>query len=90
MGISPGPVISVTQKLALQAPVVIGSAMGLVGLVSVYCDWVKEKLLSLRQHVTLSEQTCPGDTLACCWDVKQPTNQPTDVSLGHTSMLLGR
>ena len=22
----------------------------------------------------LSEQICPRDTLACCWDVKQPTN----------------
>ena len=36
------------------------------------------------QHVNLSEQICPWHTLACCWDVKQPThvagtlsNQPT-------------
>ena len=34
------------QKLALQwlpcqAPSVIGSALGLVGAVSVYCDWVR-------------------------------------------------
>ena len=41
-----GRVIPVTQKLALQwlpcqAPGVIGSALGLVGLVSVYCDWVR-------------------------------------------------
>ena len=29
------------------------------------------------QHVKLSEQIRPWDTLACCWDVKQPTtNQP--------------
>ena len=27
------------------------------------------------QHVKLSEQTRPWDTLACCWDVKQPTNK---------------
>ena len=26
------------------------------------------------QHVQLSDQIRPGDTLACCWDVKQPTN----------------
>ena len=26
------------------------------------------------QHVKLSEQARPRDTLACCWDVKQPTN----------------
>ena len=40
-----GRVIPVTQKLALQwlpcqAPGVIGSALALVGPVSVYCDWV--------------------------------------------------
>ena len=26
------------------------------------------------QHVKLSVQIRPWDTLACCWDVKQPTN----------------
>ena len=26
------------------------------------------------QHVNLSEHMHPWDTLACCWDVKQPTN----------------
>ena len=41
-----GRVIPVTQKLALQwlpcqAPSIIGSALGLVGPVSVYCDWVR-------------------------------------------------
>ena len=41
-----GRVIPVTQKLALQwlpcqAPGVIESALGLVGPVSVYCDWVR-------------------------------------------------
>ena len=41
-----GRVIPVTSKLALQclpcqAPGVIGSALGLVGPVSVYCDWVR-------------------------------------------------
>ena len=41
-----GQVIPVTSKLALQwlpckAPGVIWSALGLVGLVSVYCDWVR-------------------------------------------------
>ena len=45
-GIFPGRVIPVTSKLALQwlpcqAPGVIGSVLGLVGLVSVYCDWVR-------------------------------------------------
>ena len=27
------------------------------------------------QHVKLSEQIRPWDTLACCWDVKQPRNK---------------
>ena len=41
-----GRVIPVTQKLALQwlpcqEPGVIGSVLGLVGPVSVYCDWVR-------------------------------------------------
>ena len=27
------------------------------------------------QHVNLLEQIHPWDTLACCWDVKQPTNK---------------
>ena len=41
-----GRVIPVTEKLALQwlpcqAPGIIGSALGLVGPVSAYCDWVR-------------------------------------------------
>ena len=44
-----GRVIPVTSKLALQwlpcqAPGVKGSALGLVGPVSVYCDWVRWKV----------------------------------------------
>ena len=76
-----------TSKLALQwlpcqAPGVIGSALGLVGPVSVYCDWVRWKVwsaasISVWQHVKLSVQIRPWDTLACCWDVKQPTNKQT-------------
>ena len=60
--------------------------LGLVGLVSVYCDWVRWKVgsatsISVWQHVNLSEQICPRDTLACCWDIKQPTNQETPASV---------
>ena len=48
-GIFPGRVIPVTQKLALQwlpcqTPGIIGSALGLVDPVSVYCDWVRWKV----------------------------------------------
>ena len=80
-----GRVILVTETITLQwlpcqAPGVIGSALGLVGPVSVYCDWVRWKVwsatsISVWQHVKLSEQIRPWDALACCWDVKQPTNK---------------
>ena len=91
-GICRGRVIPVTQKLALQwlpcqAPGVIGSTLGLVGPVSIYCDWVRWKVwsatsISVWQHVLLSEQIRPWDTLACCWDVKQATNKQTFLSIG--------
>ena len=47
-----------------------------------YCDWVRWKVWSATsisewQHVKLSEQIRP---LACCWDVQQPTSQPTSQS----------
>ena len=52
------------QWLPCQAPGVIGSALGLVGPVSVYCDWVRENVgsatsISVWQHVKLSEQIRP-------------------------------
>ena len=78
-----GRVIPVTEKLALQwlpceAHGIIGSVLGLVGSVS--CDWVRWKVwsatsISVWQHIKLSEQIRPWDTLACCWDVKQPANK---------------
>ena len=69
------------QWLPCQAPGVIGSVLGLIGPVSVCCDWVRWKVwsatsISVRQHVILPEQIRPWDTLTCCWDVKQPTNKP--------------
>ena len=62
-------VIPVTSKLALQwlpcqAPGVIGSMLGLVSPVSVYCDWVRWRVgsatyISVWQHVKLSKQIRP-------------------------------
>ena len=77
------------QWLPCQAPgaigsvlglVVIRSVLGLVGPVSVYCGCVRRKVwsaasVSVWQRVKLSEQIRPLDTLACCWDVKQPTKK---------------
>ena len=58
------------------------SALGLVVPVSIYYNWVRWKAwsatsISLWQHVKLSEQIRPWYTLACCWDVKQPTKKQT-------------
>ena len=46
VGIFPGRVIPVTRKLGIHwppclAPGAIGSAPGLVGLLSLYCDWLR-------------------------------------------------
>ena len=70
------------QWLPRQAPAVTGSVLGLVGSVSVYFGWVRWKVwsatsISMWQHIHLPEQIHPWDTLACCWDVKQTTNQQT-------------
>ena len=72
----PGPVTpvgytGVLRWLPCQASGVIGSAMGLVGPVSVYRDWVRlharsATSVSVWQHVPLSAQIRPRDTLACC------------------------
>ena len=81
----PGRVIPVTSTLVLrwlpcQAPGVMGSALGLVSPVSVYSDWVRQKVgsatsFSVWQHVQLSELI--RDTQGCFWDVKQPTSNTT-------------
>ena len=88
-----GRVTPVTEQLALQwlscqAPGVIGSVLGLVGPVSVYCDWVRwivgsAASISVWQDVKLSERIRPWDKFACCWDVKQPTNIQTMCPIPH-------
>ena len=55
----------------------IGSVLGLVGPECIL--WQEEIVwcassIPVWQHVQLSEQIHSWDTLACCWDVKQPTN----------------
>ena len=69
-------------------PSIIGSVLRLVGLVSVHCDWVRLKVwsatfLSKWHHVNLSEQIHPRDKLACCRDIKQTSNQPTNHHHNH-------
>ena len=72
------------QWLPCQAPGSTWSVWGLIGPVSVYCDWMRWQVwfalsISVWQHVQLSEQIYVVDTLAYCWDVKQPNNQHRDL-----------
>ena len=80
----PGWIQPVTQHwyssgLLCRTPGIIGSALGLVGPVPAYSDWVKQKVwsttsISVWQHVRLSEEICPWNTLGCCWNIRRPTN----------------
>ena len=73
-----GQVTPVTQNLALQwlpsqAPGVVGSTLGLVGPVSIFCDWARYQVSSAAsfsawQLVHLTKQIRPWDTRACYWD----------------------
>ena len=44
------------------------SIMLLVEIENLTCNFC----VSVAAHIQLSEQIRPLDTLACCWDVKQP------------------
>ena len=60
---------------------------------SVYCDWVRWKVwsatsISVWQHVHLSEQIRPSDTLECCWDIKQASKQPTNKCLASSPLVV--
>ena len=64
----------------------LGSVLGLVGPVSILFITVRWKVrsatsISVWQHIKLSEQIRPWDTLTCCWDIKQPTNNFTSVKI---------
>ena len=71
-------VIPVTRKLAsqwlsCQASGITGSVLGLVGLMSVCCDWVRLEIWSATCKM---EQICPRDTLICCWEGNQQISSP--------------
>ena len=66
----------VLQWLPCQASGDIGSALGLVGPMSVHWDGIGIECLtvtstSVWQDVQLSEQIRPLATVAWCWDVEQ-------------------
>ena len=75
--------------LVAALPGVMGSALGLVGPVSVHTWWGREVYfatsISVWHHVQLSEQIGPWGTLACCGYVRQPTT--TTIRWSHTSDL---
>ena len=76
-----GRVIPVTSKLALQLATLPGAwrcrvSTGCQYTVTGWGRTFDPQLLSqCGSTVKLSEQIRPWDTLACCWDVKQPTNK---------------
>ena len=48
---------------------------------SIYCDWLVPCQYTVTGWSHVSMQIRPWDTLACCWDVKQPTNKQSHVSI---------
>ena len=63
-------------------PGITGSVLGLVRTVSVYCHRVKSlnlQVVSVWQKIRINylHRSLPQDTLACCWDDKQPRNRQT-------------
>ena len=85
-----------TSKLALQwlpcqVPGVIGSALGLVGPVSVYCDWVRWKdgsapSISVWQHVELCRSVPEIHSHVAGTLSNQPTNNYCDSYLLVTTV----
>ena len=70
-----GPVVKASASgYPARAPGVIGSVLGLVSPVSVYCDWVRWKVGSAT-----SISVWPARQIVCA-----------DPSLRYTCMLLGR
>ena len=55
----------VLQWLPCQAPGIIGSALGLVGLVSVFCDWVREKVSTFYLSVVARALVRADPSLRC-------------------------
>ena len=92
---------SYTSDLKIDAPVVTLPGVwrhrvsaGMVGPVSVYCDWVRQNVwsatsISVWQHIKLSEQMRPWDTLACCCGVKQATTSSYTLYTAFSGLHLG-
>ena len=54
----------------------MGSVLGMVGPVSVYCDWVKLEswfaaFTSLRKHVQTPRRSLPEVHFECGWEAKE-------------------
>ena len=60
----------------------VSTGTGWPGVTILWLDAVEHwsaTSISVWQQVKLSEQICPWDTLAYCWDIKQPTKKPTTI-----------
>ena len=89
-GIFPGP--SHTSDLKIGTPVAtlpgawshrVSAGTGQPGVSILWVRWKvwSSTSISAWQHVKLSEQICPWDTLACCWDIKEPTKKQTQFKM---------
>ena len=66
------------QWLPCPVPGIIGSALGLVDLVSVYCDLMRDQSLMCNFYLSVAAHKIVwADPSACWWNIKQPTNQQT-------------
>ena len=93
-----GRVMPVTWKLALQwlpweAPGIIGSVLGLVSPVSVFCDWVRQKVwsatsVSVWQHENCLSRSVPEIHSHVAGTLKQPTNKNQDPGITPCSSLI--
>ena len=78
-----------TSDLKIGTPVATlpGAGTGWSGVSILWLDeianLIRNSNLSVAARALVSAD-CPWDTLACCWDVKQPTNKPTNLAVPST------
>ena len=80
-------------KMCIPVATLLGDVVSGTGWTGVCMLWLGEVESwicnsSVWQHVELCEQIRPWDTLACCWNVEQPTNQPNKPYLTNSFMRL--
>ena len=65
--------IKVFHLLPCQAPGAVGSGLGPVGPVSVYCAWVSRS----QQHANVSQRWIFSDNFPCCYTETEVADKPS-------------